>query len=56
MSLISRRDAGKLLFAGCAGALVPARDLLSVTKINSVVRGVQIGAQAYSFRDLLWTR
>ena len=30
----------------------PARELLSVTKINSVVRGVQIGAQAYSFRDL----
>ena len=51
MSLISRRDAGKLLLAGCAGALVPARELLSVTKINSMVRGVQIGAQAYSFRD-----
>lgn len=51
MDLISRRDAGKLLLAGCAGALLPARELLSVTKINSVVRGVQIGAQAYSFRD-----
>src|SRR5208283_5008890 len=51
MSLISRRDAGKLLLAGCAGALVPAQELLSVTKINSVVRGVQIGAQAWSFRD-----
>jgi sugar phosphate isomerase/epimerase len=51
MSSISRRDAGKWLFAGCAAALVPARDLLSVTKINSVVRGVQIGAQAWSFRD-----
>jgi sugar phosphate isomerase/epimerase len=51
MILISRRDAGKLLLAGCAGALVPAQDLLSVTKINSVVRGVQLGAQAYSFRD-----
>ena len=52
MALISRRDAGKLLIAGCAGALVPAQELLSVTPINSVVRGVQIGAQAYSFREL----
>jgi sugar phosphate isomerase/epimerase len=51
MVLLTRRDAGKLLLAGCAGALVPAQGLLSVTKINSVVRGVQIGAQAYSFRD-----
>ena len=51
MTKLSRRDAGKLLFAGCAGVLAPARELLSVTKIDSVVRGVQIGAQAYSFRD-----
>lgn len=51
MTLMSRRDAGKVLLAGCAGALVPAARLLSVTKINSVVRGVQIGAQSYSFRD-----
>ena len=52
MSLISRRNAGKLLIAGCAGALTPARELLGAAKINSVVRGVQLGAQAYSFRDL----
>jgi sugar phosphate isomerase/epimerase len=51
MSLVSRRDAGKLLLAGCAGALAPARELWGVTKIDSVVRGVQIGAQAWSFRD-----
>jgi sugar phosphate isomerase/epimerase len=51
MSLISRRDAGKLLLAGCAGALVPASKLLGATPINSVIRGVQIGAQSYSFRD-----
>jgi sugar phosphate isomerase/epimerase len=51
MSRISRRAAGKRLLAGCAAALSPARELLGVTKINSVVRGVQIGAQAYSFRD-----
>ena len=52
MSIISRRDAGKLLLAGCAGALVPASKLRGTTQINSVIRGVQIGAQSYSFRDL----
>ena len=52
MGLISRRDAGKLLLAGCAGALVPAGKLRGATMINSVIRGVQIGAQSYSFRDL----
>jgi len=51
MSIISRRDAGKLLLAGCAGALVPAGKLRGATQINSVIRGVQIGAQSYSFRD-----
>ncbi|MGO8818429.1 MAG: sugar phosphate isomerase/epimerase family protein [Terriglobia bacterium] len=51
MVRLSRRDAGKLLLAGCAGVLAPARELLSVTKIDSMVRGVQLGAQAYSFRD-----
>ena len=51
MTLISRRDAGKTLLAGCAGALVPAGELFGAAKINSVVRGVQIGAQCYSFRD-----
>ena len=52
MAFISRRDAGKLLLAGCAGALVPAGKLRGATMINSVIRGVQIGAQSYSFRDL----
>jgi sugar phosphate isomerase/epimerase len=52
MTFISRRDAGKLLLAGCAGALVPAGKLRGASMINSVVRGVQIGAQSYSFRDL----
>jgi sugar phosphate isomerase/epimerase len=51
MSLISRRDAGKLLLAGCAGALVSRKELHSAAMINSVFRGVQIGAQSYSFRD-----
>jgi sugar phosphate isomerase/epimerase len=51
MTLISRRDAGKLLLAGCASALVPGSKLRGATMINSVIRGVQIGAQSYSFRD-----
>jgi len=51
MDLISRREAGKLLLAGCAGALVPAGKLRGATMINSVIRGVQLGAQSYSFRD-----
>jgi sugar phosphate isomerase/epimerase len=52
MTFISRRDAGKLLLAGCAGALVPARKLRGATMINSVIQGVQIGAQSFSFRDM----
>jgi len=52
MASITRRDAGKLLLAGCAGALMPAGKLRGATMINSVIRGVQIGAQSYSFRDL----
>ena len=51
MAPISRRDAGKVLLAGCAGLLVPRQRLFGQEKINSVIRGVQIGAQSYSFRD-----
>jgi sugar phosphate isomerase/epimerase len=51
MALISRRDAGKVLVAGCAGALIPGCGLFASNKLSSVVRGVQIGAQSYSFRD-----
>jgi sugar phosphate isomerase/epimerase len=51
MALISRRDAGKRLWAGCAGALIAAGKLGGVNRINSVVRGVQIGAQSFAFRD-----
>ncbi len=51
MASISRREAGKRMLGGSA-ALLFARDRLSaVEQINSVVRGVQIGAQSYSFRD-----
>ncbi len=51
MAPISRRDAGKFVLTGCAG-LVFARDQIHAAEyINSVVRGVQLGAQSYSFRD-----
>ena len=51
MPLISRRDAGKLLIAGSAGLWAVSRNGWSAAYINSVIRGVQIGAQSYSFRD-----
>ena len=51
MAQISRRDAGKLLVAGSAGLWAGSRNGWSVAYIDSVVNGVQIGAQSYSFRD-----
>src|SRR5271169_1429711 len=51
MPTISRRDAGKLIAAGGAGLLVADHSTFGAEKIDSVVRGVQIGAQSYSFRD-----
>ena len=48
---LSRRELGKLMLAGGAATLLPAEKLLGAEKINSVIRGVQIGAQSYSFRD-----
>src|SRR5690349_15929866 len=51
MPLISRRDAGKLMLIGCAGGMLHGRLVSAAPKPNSVVRGVQIGAQAWSFRD-----
>jgi sugar phosphate isomerase/epimerase len=51
MALISRRDAGKLLIAGSAGLWGLSRNGWSAAYIDSVIRGVQIGAQSYSFRD-----
>ena len=50
MGLISRRDAGKLLIAGSAGLWAVSRKGWTAEYINSVIRGVQIGAQSYSFR------
>lgn len=56
MSIMSRRDAGKLI-AGAGAALALGRRglqsprLEAAARIDSVVKGVQIGAQSYSFRD-----
>jgi len=51
MAQISRRDVGKLLVAGSAGLWAASRNGWSVAYIDSVVNGVQLGAQSYSFRD-----
>ncbi len=51
MSLISRRDAGKLIAGAGAGLILTRGPLAATPMIDSVVRGVQIGAQSYSFRD-----
>lgn len=52
MALISRRDAGKLLISGSAGLWAVSRTGWSAAYLDSMVRGVQIGAQSYSFRDM----
>ena len=51
MNVISRREANQRLLAGAGALLASRRVAFGVTWINSVVRGVQIGAQSYSFRD-----
>jgi sugar phosphate isomerase/epimerase len=49
MIRINRRHAAKTMLGGTAALL--ARPLWGAAWIDSVVRGVQIGAQSYSFRD-----
>lgn len=46
-----RGDAGEMAILGAAALLLSGRRLFGVQWIDSVVRGVQIGAQSYSFRD-----
>ncbi len=47
--MLSRRDLGKMAMAAVPlGALAPAAH---AAKIDSKVKGVQLGAQSYSFRD-----
>lgn len=50
MEPITRREAGRLIMAGAA-AFAAGSGLMAAKRINSLVRGVQIGAQSYSFRD-----
>lgn len=49
--MYSRRDFGKLALAGLPLSIASAQSA-SEHWINSVIGGVQIGAQSYSFRDL----
>ncbi len=51
MSKISRREAGRRILMSSAAAMAAAGGLRGAQWINSVVRGVQVGAQSYSFRD-----
>jgi sugar phosphate isomerase/epimerase len=50
MSELTRRDWNKLMLSGLAAASLPA-GWLGADKPNSKIKGVQIGAQSYSFRD-----
>jgi len=51
MSRLSRREAARRLLSGGAAFLAAHKLAFGVEYINSMVRGVQIGAQSYSFRD-----
>ncbi|MGH9328599.1 MAG: sugar phosphate isomerase/epimerase family protein [Terriglobia bacterium] len=51
MDSISQREGVELAVAGAAALLLGNSRLFGAHWINSVVRGVQIGAQSYSFRD-----
>ncbi len=51
MHKLDRRQAGKILLTGAAGLALGNKISLAAEPIDSVVRGVQIGAQSYSFRD-----
>jgi sugar phosphate isomerase/epimerase len=51
MFRIGRRDATKLILGGSAAVLTQPWRLRAAGWIDSKVRGVQIGAQSYSFRD-----
>lgn len=51
MFRIGRRDATKLIVGGSAALLTDPWRLRAAGLIDSKVRGVQIGAQSYSFRD-----
>jgi sugar phosphate isomerase/epimerase len=46
---LTRRDFQKIIAGAAASSALPSSLLLA--KVNSVVNGVQLGAQSYSFRD-----
>jgi sugar phosphate isomerase/epimerase len=48
---MDRREAGRRILGASAAAVAAAGGLRGAQWINSVVRGVQVGAQSYSFRD-----
>src|SRR5919106_1147313 len=50
MSNLSRREWHGLVLGGLASSLLP-RTALGAGQIDSKVKGVQLGAQSYSFRD-----
>jgi sugar phosphate isomerase/epimerase len=50
MSNLSRREWHGLVLGGLASGLLP-RPAFAAAKIDSKVKGVQLGAQSYSFRD-----
>jgi len=49
---MTRREAGKLLLGGVTGLVVGGQELFAKTTVNSKIRGVQIGVQGWSFRDM----
>jgi sugar phosphate isomerase/epimerase len=48
---MNRRDAAKSILGGAVAILAGSPWAKAATRVDSVLRGVQIGAQSYSFRD-----
>jgi sugar phosphate isomerase/epimerase len=51
MADLTRRTWNKLMFGSLAATAFPTQWLMGADKPDSVVKGVQIGVQSYSFRD-----
>ncbi len=51
MARITRREAGRILLAASAGWVAARNRVAARDMIDSAIRGVQLGAQSYSFRD-----
>jgi sugar phosphate isomerase/epimerase len=50
--ICSRREFGKLAFAGVPGAALIGKSIFAQAKPNSLINGVQIGAITYSYRSM----